>query len=100
LAVGVDAFTYKWESGFYAFPPFNLILRVLNKIKLDKVEGIVIVPFWTTQPWFPLYNKMTKSNMLFLGPNSDLLFNPYSRDSHQVHKNLQLMACVLTGSPN
>lgn len=36
-ASGVDAFTYDWKkSYFYAFPPFNLMLRVLNKIQSER----------------------------------------------------------------
>lgn len=30
----------------YAFPPFRLTPRVLDKIIQDKAEGIVIVPKW------------------------------------------------------
>lgn len=50
-AFRVDAFTLKWSTYFfYAFPPFCLILKVLQKIILDKAEGIVLVPLWPTQP--------------------------------------------------
>lgn len=29
-AIYFDAFTCRWEDGFYAFPPFALILKVLK----------------------------------------------------------------------
>lgn len=52
----VDAFTISWgEFFFYAFPPFILITKVLQKIKAEKAEGIVVVPQWPAQPWFPLF---------------------------------------------
>ncbi len=31
MSSGVDAFTQTWNSGFYAFPPFCLISKVLKK---------------------------------------------------------------------
>lgn len=45
-ALGIDSFTYDWkQSYFYAFPPFNLMLRVLNKIRSDRACSIVVAPF-------------------------------------------------------
>ena len=35
------------------FPPFGLILRVLQKIEHDEAECVLVVPLWTTQAWFP-----------------------------------------------
>ncbi|KAJ8914161.1 hypothetical protein NQ315_016240 [Exocentrus adspersus] len=58
-AIAVDAFTICWRGYFfYAFPPFSLILRVLQKIINDKAEGILIEPLWQAQPWYPLFNKL------------------------------------------
>ena len=55
LAYAVDAFTVSWQDlNFYAFPPFSLLPRVLAKIIQDKAMGILIIPLWTTQSWFPL----------------------------------------------
>ena len=51
----VDAFSIDWRNHtFYAFPPFSLIARCVQKITRDKAKGILIVPLWQTQPWFPL----------------------------------------------
>ena len=56
-AESVDAFTRSSENDyFYAFPPFALALRTLKKIKTDKAEGVVVLPLWPSQPWFPLFN--------------------------------------------
>ena len=50
----VDAFSCSWsQEQFYAFPPFSLILLCLKKIKMEDGEGIIIVPVWSTQPWYP-----------------------------------------------
>lgn len=70
-AYAVDAFTICWnELFFYAFPPFSLILRVLNKVILDKAEGILVIPYWNTQPWFPIFKKLVIGNFLELSSYS------------------------------
>ena len=54
MATHINAFSFKWEEYIYAFPPFNLISKVLTKIQHDKtIKMLVIVPYWFTQPWFP-----------------------------------------------
>ncbi|KAJ8959789.1 hypothetical protein NQ317_001016 [Molorchus minor] len=41
-ALTTDAFTINWRGYlFYAFPPFSLVGRVLNKIVRDKAKGIL-----------------------------------------------------------
>lgn len=51
----VDAFTLNWHNiNFYAFPPFSIILNMIKKIMQDKAVGVVVVPNWKTQPWYPL----------------------------------------------
>lgn len=75
-AITVDAFTMNWSQWFfYAFPPYSLILKCLQKIKNDKAKGIFVFPFWPSQPWFPLLKSMQTSEVIFL--SSDAL--PRSR---------------------
>ncbi|KAB0790144.1 hypothetical protein PPYR_15533, partial [Photinus pyralis] len=53
-SMAVDAFTISWSNlFFYAFPPFSMILRSIQKISEDKADGILVVPYWPSQPWFP-----------------------------------------------
>lgn len=50
-AYNIDAFTLSWkEFYFYAFPPFSLILKCLRKIINDQASGILVVPYWPSQP--------------------------------------------------
>lgn len=50
-AQAVDAFTLSWKDCyFYAFPPFSLMTKVLQKIIHEKAEGIVVAPYWITHP--------------------------------------------------
>ncbi|EFN81403.1 hypothetical protein EAI_09447, partial [Harpegnathos saltator] len=52
----IDAFTLSWQSlYFYAFPPFIIIPRILRKIIDDEATGVLIVPWWPSQSWFPMF---------------------------------------------
>ncbi|XP_063921239.1 uncharacterized protein LOC135136041 [Zophobas morio] len=63
----VDAFTIPWTGFFfYAFPPFCLILRCLNRIVNAQAEGIMVVPFWPTQPWHSIFLKLLTQEPLRL----------------------------------
>lgn len=97
-AFAIDAFTLNWKKFFfYAFPPFSLIPKVLQKIVSDQASGIVIVPFWKTQPWYPLYTSLLTKEPILFKPNTDLL-SFYNR-SHPLSQNLTLVAGFLSGVP-
>ena len=38
----------------YMFPPVNQIGRTLRKIVRERLRGVIIVPEWPTQAWWPL----------------------------------------------
>lgn len=91
-------FTVKWYGDFfYAFPPFVLISKMLQKIKRERATGIVVVPWWPSQPWFPLFESMvvSKKKEKKLEPRHDLLLSP-SRDPHPLHRSLILIAAILS----
>ena len=52
--LGLDALAHDWpRTSLYAFPPIRLIPAVLSRIRLDRVEQLLLVaPWWPTQPWF------------------------------------------------
>jgi hypothetical protein len=94
----VDSFTFNWHNiNFYAFPPFSLIARVLEKIITDQAEGILIVPYWPSQPWYPLWSKLVISKKYFFGPDKTLLNSPF-RTCHPLHADLVLVAAKLSGT--
>jgi len=98
-SASVDAFTVSWaNSFFYAFPPFCLIPRVLRKIRQDRGRGIVVVPKWSTQPWYPMFLEMKISKILILGPYSDLLICPLTNRMHPMNKSMYLMAAILSSN--
>jgi len=84
---------------FYAFPPFILILRVLRKIIADKAEGVMVVPWWPAQPWFPLFNRLAIDQPIFFNPNVNLLSSPF-RDTHPAWSKISLAAARLSGKPS
>lgn len=94
----IDAFTVNWSNFFfYAFPPFAVILKTLNKIIVEKATGILVIPFWPTQPWFPIFKRLVSSNVIYFEPASDLLISDDSRSRHSLHQNLTLAAAILSG---
>lgn len=96
FAIAVDAFTLDWGAFyFYAFPPFVLIARVLRKIINDKAEGVLVVPRWPTQPWFPLFNKLCTSDIILFTPHFNLLTSPF-RSQHPTWRNISLVAGMLS----
>ena len=51
--IAVNAFNFSWKTDkIYAFPPFSLGAAI-SKIIRDNTIGIMIIPKWTTQYWFP-----------------------------------------------
>lgn len=95
-AFQVDAFTLNWSNYFfYAFPPFSLILKCLHKIKINKATGILVFPYWPSQPWFPLLNSLLIKELLIFEPNIKLLTSPF-RGSHPLHQQLTLAAGLLS----
>ena len=47
-------------NGFFS-PPFSLVSRVLQKVIMERPRGILVLPHWPTQPWFPLLQKLARA---------------------------------------
>ena len=73
-AFAIDAFSITWkDQTFYAFPPFAVINRVLQKAEQDQSHGIIIVPLWTTHIWFPRLLRMLVDHPVLLPCSPHLL---------------------------
>ena len=95
-ATAVDAFSIVWDrKPFYAFPPFPL--RCLQKITADKAEGVIIVPMWPTQTYYPRLMSMLIQLPRLLPRKENLLRLPHSEKSHPLWQKMQLMACLVSG---
>ena len=101
-AVAVDAFAQDWSNLTpYAFPPFLMVGRCLQKIREEKVEKAVIVtPLWRSQAWYPLLLHMSISNPCLLPQLKNLITNPQG-DPHplMVRGELTLIAWQVSGNP-
>lgn len=96
-AAAVDAFTINWKPFyFYAFPPFSVILRILEKIRAEGSRGIVVVPKWPTQAWYPVYMAMLDSEPIYFKPSKDLLCS-LDRTPHVLWKRITLVVGTLSG---
>ena len=102
-AHAVDAFSLSWKgTEFYAFPPFSLVPRVLQKILQEGSTGILVVPKWPTQVWWPVLSKMLTAPPVTLQNSiKKLLLLP--SQPHKTHpllqkQNLCLLVCKISGA--
>ena len=50
----IDALSFPWTGlRLYAFPPFTLLPRILDKLAQDEADLLLVAPFWPQRPWFP-----------------------------------------------
>lgn len=96
-AHAVNAFTIDWKNlKFYAFPPFSIVLKVLRKIISDEAKGVVVVPMWPTQPWYPIFRSLVSSDIVYFRPNENAIISVDS-SSRKMHAKVTLAAAVLSG---
>ena len=97
-ALAINALTVEWKKFFwYAFPPFSLISKVIKKIKEEGSTGILLVPLWPSQPWFPDFKKLLVSDTIEFTPSDHLLLSPCRNKIHPLAANLSLTVGVLSG---
>lgn len=72
---------------------------MLQKIKRDKASGIVVVPLWRNQVWFPVFMKLLKGQYLEFHPNYNLLHAPSRTQHHPLASKLTLVAARLSAKP-
>ena len=98
-AFAIDALSMSWTKlDFYAFPPFSVIPHVLKKIQEDRASGILVMPNWPTQAWYPKAMKLLTRPPVSLKPHRKLLSLPHQPlKTHQLWKKLNLLVCHLSG---
>jgi hypothetical protein len=98
-STAVNAFSVNWGDFMgYAFPPFNVIPKCLEKIGRELANTVMVCPVWPTQPWFPILLELTCDVPLLLHPSSTLLVSPKG-EPHPLLKTgaLQLAVWMLSG---
>ena len=52
--LGIDAFCHDWNGETaWICPPVKLILKVVRKIKMTSISGVLFVPEWQTSDFWP-----------------------------------------------
>ena len=99
-AIAIDAFSVSWaDRDFYAFPPFCIISRVLHKIIRDRAKGVLVVPNWASQCWYPRLARMLTQPPVLLPPGKNLVSLPAQpARKHRLYRSLQLLICTVSGS--
>ena len=99
-SVAVDAFTVSWtHKRFYSFPPFSVIGQAIAKIRKDKARGIMIIPYWKTQYWFPVIMDLLTDHPIILPVSQNLLQLQFDRIKiHPLYPKLTLLAVHLSGN--
>jgi hypothetical protein len=86
-AIATDAFGMpSWNVGLpYAFPPVQVLGRVLQRITLERIKALIVVPKWPSQPWWGLFRPLAQT-VLELGnakevliPDPEMLQSPSER---------------------
>ena len=97
-ALLTDAMTVDWSQWFfYAFPPFGMVGRVLQKVEHDGACGIVVVPYWPTQHWFSKFTQMCTNvpRVLFSRDLQPVLRHPW-RNQEEL-PNIRFLAAMVSG---
>ena len=78
-AIRVDAFSFVWISNLYMFPPLPLLSKVIQKIRNDQAENIILItPAWPGLVSLPIILSLLISNPIFIHSNH-LLGQPPTR---------------------
>ena len=69
-SAGINALHQNWsrEIAPYANPPWKLIMQVLLKIQEEQKEIVLVVPEWTSAPWWPLILRRMRGSPVIIGP--------------------------------
>ena len=90
LTLDVDAMSISWKGMYaYAFPPFVMLGRVLEKVPRDHpCEMILIAPKWPNQSWYAKLMELLVAFPLALPQREDLLTPPPLPHNHHRHQSL------------
>ena len=100
LALGIDALSHPWpQKGAYAFPPWILLPKVIQKIRRESIEVIVVAPVWPKTCWYSHLVSLSVAHPLLL-PQKQILAdaegNPPQLKAN-LRKNFTLAAWKLSG---
>ena len=95
----INAFSHNWSKfKGYMFPPFSLVGRVLQKVKVDQATVLLIAPEWPSQHWYTMLMEMLVMEPVRLSPCQQNLVLPTDlSEVHPLWRKLTLLACLVSG---
>ena len=66
---------------------FCVIPKMLQNICRDRAKGVIVVPDWPNQPWFPLVAKMLINYPVLVSSRKNLLSLPQAQQRNIDFKN-------------
>lgn len=99
FAMATDALRVTWKGlQGYAFPPFSLIGRCLQKLEREGSEIVLIAPLWPQQLWYPLLMEALTEVPILLPACNHLLTDPFGQLHPLIlNQSLQLAAWKVSG---
>ena len=95
----IDAMSFPWSGlRLFAFPPFSMLPRVLEKVALDGADLALVAPYWPKRPWFPKLLSLLSGLPRALPCQADLLTQPLSHLVHPQIETLHLSLWPLSGN--
>lgn len=100
-ATHINGFSLNWGLHKpYIFPPFSVIFKVLQKLRVDQATALCVLPKWPTQAWWPFLQQMMIGEPMIIQPSPNNLVLPGApKEYHPMHKKLSLIICLLSGQP-
>jgi len=98
-SVSVDVFSISWSNIiFYAYPPISMIGAAITNILQDHATGIMIIPYWTTQYWYPTMMTLLVKEPIILPQTKTLITLPFKPEAkHPLIPKTKLLAVLLSG---
>jgi hypothetical protein len=100
LALATDAMSLSWEGMWgYAYPPHQIMSKVLAKLRQYHCQIIMIAPKWPKQPWLSELMDLSIKIPYRLPLLPELLKQPGMEVFHSQPEVLNLHAWLLRGNP-
>jgi hypothetical protein len=98
-ALSINAFSLNWGNlKGYAFPPFALVGKCLEKVRREEADLVLVCPWWPSQHWFPLLLELVCDAVRILPSEFQVLTGPRGEIHPLVAEgNLTLTAWNLSG---
>ncbi|XP_070207329.1 uncharacterized protein [Littorina saxatilis] len=93
-----DALAFPWTGlQAYAFPPFQLLSRVLRKAEMEGPDLLLVAPLWPSQVWFPDLLRLAHGPPVPLFLTKGELVQPHTGIPHEDPSSLNLHVWRLSG---